>query len=260
MKRAIFILVVSLILSIAIIIASQVVVNGAEGTGELQVTSQPAASVYLDNKLLGTTPLCRCASVNPQSVLAAKDYTLKLVPTQGDKTPFFEHISIVKGVLTVVDRTFAGPAVSQGSILQLESTGSNTNPSLIVTSFPLQANVTLDGDQIGRTPLSFSDTTESDHVLLLDKKGYKTKTLHIRTPKQYKLHVIVYLAIDPNAPIPQSGENLSNSASDSAQLKSISHTSQCGKSYNSGYADRISACTRGTEFGKCGSGASKTGR
>ncbi|HUD44255.1 MAG TPA: PEGA domain-containing protein [Patescibacteria group bacterium] len=216
MKKAIFIVFTSFILAIVIIIFSQVVVNGSSGTGELQVTSQPAAKVYLDSQYLGQTPLCRCASVDQKSVLAAKDYTLKLIPNSGNKTPFYEQISIVKGVLTVVDRTFAGPAASEGSTLQLEALEDQSDSGMIVTSFPAKADILLDDNKIGQTPLDFANPTDSDHVLTIQKTGYKEKTLHIRTPKGYKLHVIVYLAIDPSMPLQPGGQTAQ--ASESAAL------------------------------------------
>jgi len=47
------------------------------------------------------------------------------------------------------------------------------------------------------TPLFQARPTESDHSLKVSKTGYLDKTLHIRTPKGYKLHVTVYLSINP---------------------------------------------------------------
>ncbi len=218
MKKAIFIVVTSFLLSIAIIIGSQFVLAKTGGKGELQVTSLPAAKVYLDNQFIGQTPVCRCASVNPQSVLDAKEYTLKLVPEKGsDRTPFYEQLTIVKGVLAVVDHTFAGPTLSEGSTLQLEPLDNKTDSGIVITSFPSGVNVLLDSNPVGITPLALSNPTESDHTLTMKKTGYKEKTLHIRTPLGYTLHVIVYLAIDPNAPV-QSSLN-DNTASTSGSLE-----------------------------------------
>jgi len=200
MKKALFIIVVSFILSILIIFLSQVFLAKTSGKGELQVTSLPGAKVYLDNQYIGQTPVCRCASVNPQSVLDAKEYTLKLVPLTGDKTPFYEQVAVYQGVLAVVDHTFAGPALSEGSSLQLEPLDNKADSNIVITSFPTSVTVLLDMNSAGVTPLSIANPTESDHTLTLKKTGYKDKTLHIRTPLGYKLHVIVYLALDPNAP------------------------------------------------------------
>ena len=202
MKKALLIIIVSFLLSICIIVGSQVVLAKTGGKGELQVTSLPDSKVYVDNQYLGQTPVCRCASVNPQSVLDAKEYTLKLVPISGsDTTPFYEQITIAKGVLAVVDHTFSGATQSEGSTLELEPLDNKTDSSIVVTSFPSDVTVLLDNNPVGATPLSIPSPTESDHLLTVKKTGYKDKTLHIRTPLWYKLHVTVYLALDPNASI-----------------------------------------------------------
>jgi len=217
MKKALLIIVISFILSLIIIFGSQVVLAKTGGKGELQVTSIPDAKVYADNQYLGKTPVCRCASVDPKSVLDAKTYTLKLVPVSGDTTPFYEQVTIAKGVLAVVDHTFSGVTQSEGSTLELEPLDDKSDSSIVVTSFPSGVTVLLDDNAVGTTPLSISKPTESDHLLTVKKTGYKDKTLHIRTPLGYKLHVIVYLAIDPNAPVPSALND--NTASSSGDLE-----------------------------------------
>src|ERR1035437_2106461 len=74
-----------------------------KGKGALQVTSVPAAKVYLNNKLIGQTPLCEC---DLKDMIAVGDYTIKLVPIQGNLQPFEQGITISSKVLTVIDRTF----------------------------------------------------------------------------------------------------------------------------------------------------------
>ena len=52
-------------------------------------------------------------------MIASGDYTVKLVPTQGNFQPFEQGITISSKVLTVVDRTFGpeGLAVAASSAL-----------------------------------------------------------------------------------------------------------------------------------------------
>jgi len=214
MKKSIAIVLISLVLSLAIFFATQIVFGHTRDTGELQVTSQPEVKVYLDDQYLGTTPICRCAGKNGNNVLLAKDYTLKLVPQSGDLTPFYQHISIAKGVLTVVDRTFAAPGASSGSVLQLEALADQNASELVVTTFPADVDILLDENKIGVSPYSMDNPTESDHVLTLQKTGFQTKTIHIRTPKRYRLHVIGYLAVDPNATISLEGQLQASSSAD----------------------------------------------
>lgn len=75
------------------------------GKGALQVTSLPESNVYLNGKLLGKTPLCKCES---KDLLSTGDYTIRLVPLDPNlsQDTFEQKVTITKSVLTVVDRTF----------------------------------------------------------------------------------------------------------------------------------------------------------
>jgi len=71
--------------------------------GALQVTSLPKSDVFLDDKKIGVTPLCKC---DQQETLAVGQYTLRLVPQDSSLDTYEEKININPSVLTVVDRTF----------------------------------------------------------------------------------------------------------------------------------------------------------
>src|ERR1035437_5990210 len=103
MKRVFFIIAPFVI---AILIFSGVIffLSQNKGKGALQVTSVPMSKVYLNDKLLGQTPLCAC---DLKTMIAVGDYTVKLIPTEGNLQPFEQRITISSKVLTVVDRTFA---------------------------------------------------------------------------------------------------------------------------------------------------------
>ena len=159
--------------------------------GALQVTASPESEVYIDDKLVGKTPLCLCESAE---MLAVGDYSLKLVPTKGDLSPFQEKITISEGVLTVVDRKFAKSSLSEGYYISLTPLSDKSKTELVVVSLPEKANVFLDSNEIGESPLIFPDPTESDHLLKVEKSGYKEKSVRIRTPLGYKLTVAVYLS------------------------------------------------------------------
>lgn len=159
--------------------------------GALQVTSSPQSKVYVNDKYIGTTPLCKCEAAD---MLAVGEYTIKLVPTQGGYSEFQEKITISEAVLTVVDRKFANDSLSEGSVISLTPLPDKTKTELLVASLPEGATVLLDNREIGHSPLSFKDPTVSDHVLTLKKTGYKEKTIRIRTPLGYKLTVTAYLS------------------------------------------------------------------
>lgn len=180
------------------------------GKGALQVTSEPSSKVYLDGKLIGTTPFCKGAqNCKDQEMIDAGDHTIRLEP-EGN-FPFFEHkISIEPKVLTVVDRSFSDDSGSSANIITLLKLSEKEKVGLEVISFPDKSKVFLDGAFIGDSPLLTYDVTESDHELKLTKPGYKEKIIPIRTAKGYKLEVQMFLAASPESlPVASSSGSLS---------------------------------------------------
>lgn len=165
------------------------------GKGALQVTSEPESSVYLDGKLIGQTPLCKC---DANTMLDAKEYTIRLIPLGGNYSPFENKITINKSVLTAMDRTFGEGASGHGSIITLTPLKEKNKLALLVLSFPDKASVFLDNSLIGITPLSFKNITASDHELRLEKEGYESKIVRIKTVNNYTHSSTVFLGIKPD--------------------------------------------------------------
>ncbi len=160
------------------------------GKGALQATSEPNSKVYLDGKLIGQTPLCRCELPD---MIDVQDYTIRLVPVEGNFPPFEQKISIYPKVLTVVDRTFSDPS---GSVISLSKLQDKKEIGLTVISFPQNAKLFLDNSETGVTPFSLNNITESDHEIKLTKNGYKDKIIRIRTVKGYKLDALIFLGVN----------------------------------------------------------------
>lgn len=160
--------------------------------GALQVTSAPESKVYLNDQYIGDTPLCKCES---EQMIKTGDYLIRLVPQDKNLSEFQEKITITSGVLTVVDRKFEKNAFSEGSIISLTPLADKLSTALQVVSLPEGSLVLLDNEEIGTTPVSFPNPTESDHILKIKKSGYKEKTIRIRTPLGYKLTVTAYLGV-----------------------------------------------------------------
>ncbi len=196
MKRFLFILGL-LITTIGIFILIVYFFSKDAGRGALQVTSNPKSKVYLDGKLIGETPLCKC---DADQTIQAGSYTIKLIPVQGNFRSFEEKITISSSVLTVVDRTFGEGAFSSGSIISLVKLNEKDETELSVVTFPDKAILTLDNSQSpsGVSPLLLKDLTESDHELKVSKEGYIDKVLRIRTIKGYRLEATVTLSVLPD--------------------------------------------------------------
>jgi uncharacterized protein YgiM (DUF1202 family) len=208
MKKLLFIItpfvVVILIFSGIIFFLSQ-----NKGKGALQVTSVPSSKVYLNNKLLGQTPLCEC---DLKTMIATGDYTVKLVPVEGNLQPFEQAITISSKVLTVVDRTFGPQGLGSGSIISLTPIADKKDAQIATISFPDTTEVFLDSNLEGQTPLLLKNITESDHELKLTKEGYKDKIIRIRTVLGYKLDSLIFLGIDQNAATSSAMQTASSSA------------------------------------------------
>ena len=160
--------------------------------GALQVTSVPQSEVYLNGKLLGKSPLCKC---DTSEMLPTGDYSIKLVPMDNSYPSYEDKISINPSVLSVVDRTFSDPGKASGSIITL-SPVSNKNAQLFISSFPDGVTVQLDNNNSGMTPLLLQNITQSDHEIDLSKEGYKTKIVRIHGVSGYKLSVMATLSAD----------------------------------------------------------------
>ncbi len=192
MRKIILFLIPILILTI-LFLSIVLIVNRDSGKGALQVTSIPSSQVFLEGKYAGKTPLCLCEL---QQLLNAQDYNIKLVPTQKGFKPFEQKITIYQGVLTVVDRTFDQQiAASTGSLITLSPIDEKTMSQLLVLSFPSKAQVILDSNSMGTTPLLFKDITTSDHEIKVLKDGYKEKNIKVKAISGKRLEVTMNLGI-----------------------------------------------------------------
>ena len=207
--KKITLFVIPLFLAVIIFAAITFFLNRSFGKGALQVTSIPKSKVYLDGKEIGNTPLCKCDARN---LLKTGDYTIKLIPTQGNFKLFEEKITINKSTLAVVDREFLSGAKGNGSIITLSPLSAKKEAELLVVSIPNYANVVLDNNPVGITPLLIKNLAESDHSLSIEKNGYKSKLVNIRTALGYKLTSLILLGINPVAATPSAAPLASISA------------------------------------------------
>lgn len=191
--KKVFLFFLPLLIAVFIFFVILFFLDKKSGKGALQVTSVPKSRVYLDNKLIGNTPLCACDL--PQ-MLNIGDYTIKLVPGEAGFRPFEEKITINKGTLTVVDRTFADSTSSDGSIISLSPLSDKKDVEVLVISLPDKANVFLDNNPVGVTPLLLKQVSESDHDLRVTLDGYKEKSIKIKTALGFKLNSLIFLGVN----------------------------------------------------------------
>ncbi len=196
MKRALL-FIAPLLIAILIFFGILFFLERKSGKGALQVTSMPQSNVYLDGKLVGKTPFCmggeRCGI---QEAINIGEHEVKLIPADNSYPSYDAKIPINKLTLTVVDRTFADNGSSEGSIISLSPLSDEKNVEILVVSMPDKANVFLDSNPVGATPLLLKQVSESDHDLRITLDGYKEKSIKIRTASGYKLSSLIFLGVN----------------------------------------------------------------
>lgn len=191
----------SMLLAFSLLLSASVL-SGCSAVGfnkpaALQITTKPEASVFLDGKHVGKTPFF-------SDQLKSGKHSLKITVSEAS---FIDEVNLTSGTLTVVNRDLAPSFLAQaGETLYLLS----GKRGLFLTSMPPEADATVDGKLVSRTPILMSDITEGDHKVLITKDGYISREFAIKTTSQYQLSAQVYLAsqeakniAEGNVPSPQ---------------------------------------------------------
>lgn len=178
----------------------------------LQVTAAPKSQVYLDGEFLGSTPLF-------SDKVKQGLHAVKIIP-EGQSLSFEQKIKFSPLFLTAIDRIFRETEEqSEGHILMLEQIPNKQGAELFVSSLPLEAQVFLDGEAKGVTPLSIKDVSISDHELELKINGFTDKKIRVKTSPGFRLLASVKLAIAP--PVATPSPTLAPSSSPTPSVKTV---------------------------------------
>ena len=181
---------------------------GFQKFAALQVTSTPQASIFLDGKHLGQTPFYL-------DQLKNGNYSLKIATP--DAT-YLDEIELSNGTLTVVNRDLSSNFMAQaGETLSLKS----GLKGVMITSLPTEADITIDGRYMGKTPLQITDIEKGEHKVLATRQGYVDREFSIKTLAGYQVVAEVTLAskVAKGLAIDVSGPEASSSAKvESAKL------------------------------------------
>ncbi len=171
---------VSSLLFLALIISGCSAI-GFQKPAALQVTSTPEASVFLDGKLLGKTPFY-------SDQLKAGSYTIKVTVSDAN---YVDKITLSDSTLTVINRDLASNFLAQaGENLSLIP----GQKGLFVISWPTDADITIDGKYIGKTPYLVKDLNQGDHKVLISKTGFVSREFTIKSSQKYQLLANITLA------------------------------------------------------------------
>jgi hypothetical protein len=155
----------------------------------IRIESSSKSEVVIDGKAVGETPY-QNESLNVGEML------VELKPDQQEaSTAAFSgwqgRIKLNPGTLTVVNRELAATqAGSSGEVITLEKGSGAT-----IVSTPSEAEVFIDGQSVGRTPIAVSDLKSGEHQFLISKENFLKRNIRATVVDKYTLNLTVDLAI-----------------------------------------------------------------
>lgn len=155
---------------------------GSSKPAALQITTNPETSVFLNGKHIGKSPYF-------SDQLKSGDYTIKLSTSDAN---YSNKITLNEGTLTVVNRELASNFQAQsGEVLWLEQ----NNSGFFISSIPPDANVSIDGRHIGKTPINAQNLEEGEHKVVISHLNYENREFAVKTSKKFLLNAEVTLAL-----------------------------------------------------------------
>lgn len=148
-------------------------------------SGQTVAQVYLNGRLIGTTPL-------KKSGISLKTGLLRVTSTQNvweGNVTFTPNAETTLNLDLGVSPTFSG-----SDLVWLNR--SNASPSVSIVSDPSDSVVAIDGTEVGKTPLSLNITAGA-HLVKITKDGYLPRSLNILARDSYKINISSHLFLLP---------------------------------------------------------------
>ncbi len=162
----------------------------------IQVTANPQASVFLDNKPLGQTPVYQ-EGVKPGT------YNIKITGQDSSLAVYEGKVTLNPGVLSVVDRQLtADPTKSFGYILSFEPLTNKTDTEVNLVSFPDTVSVMIDGAPVGFTPHKSNSVAAGGHTFTLTSPGYQDLVIKASIKPGHRLVVNAQLGAQTIVPTP----------------------------------------------------------
>lgn len=191
-RKLVFFIILLVLIGVLIFGIRYIVLRRSNRQGVLKVSSNTAARVLLENRDIGKTPLEQKVNVGEYSIrLVPETSTVPLTSWQG-------RVTIGGNTLTYVNRDLSeSELTSAGEQLWLEKTTSN-KAELSIISVPDGANVIIDDQARGVTPLALTDISEGDHAVVINSPGFEPRTVKVKLTPGYKAIVSASLALSPS--------------------------------------------------------------
>lgn len=165
-------------------------INNVLGRGSksgVRVESNTSAKVFLNNEEKGNAPF-------QDDNLKPGDYLITLKAdeaTESAEVLWEGYASLNEGTLTIVIRDLASKKEgSSGEVISLED-----GQGAVITSSPSGAEVFVDGQMRGRTPLSLPDLVEGEHQFIVSRENFLKRSIRSKVINGLSLNLSVDLAI-----------------------------------------------------------------
>lgn len=154
---------------------------GIKQRAGIKIDSNLQATVNIDNQPVGNTPL-------EKDDLTSGEHLVQLLSAAGN---WQGYVQLNPGTLSVINRELSPTeASSSGEIITLAK-----GSGVIVTSSPTGADVQVDGNVIGKTPLDLNSLSLGEHLFALSHADYLTRSIRVALTDGYQLTLNVDLAV-----------------------------------------------------------------
>ena len=183
------------LLTTSILLAGCSLPFGGKKAG-IQITANPQASVFMDNKSLGQTPVY-------QNGQKPGTYNIKITAADTTLVPWEGKVTLNPGVLTVVDRQLASdPTKAHGYTLSFETLTNKAATEVNLVSFPDTVSVTVDGAPVGLTPFKSDSISAGAHSFTLTSPGYQDLVIKASVLAGQRLVISAQLGAQDIIPTP----------------------------------------------------------
>ncbi len=190
------------------------------------VSSEPKSVVFIDGEKVGETPVEKL--LNPGEVI------IKLLPDNSEEG-FETRINLVSGVKTIVQRHFNNQNTDSAGIVITFEKGNPKKTLASIISVPENAQVLIDGQLRGNTPLFLDDISPGKHEVTVMATDYISKTISARFYRGYKFIAFFELAPRTSLGVPKEKDESYVVLKEKAKgFESPSKTSRVVKSLDKG--------------------------
>ncbi len=149
----------------------------------IQVESIPKATVYIDNKEVGKTPLLN-------KKIPSGEHSVKIVADSATYVSWQATIKFTPKILTAINRVLAPTEIlSSGEIITMEELGDAKSSELAIISNPDGAKVAVDNNDAGLTPFAQKNTAVGERSISISMPGYNQIIRKVNTKAGYRLIV-----------------------------------------------------------------------